>query len=31
LRERRFSYSHYESILPETKLVPDQNQPPTLQ
>src|SRR6266436_10450687 len=26
-RERRFSYSHHESTLPESKLVPDQNQP----
>src|SRR5260370_5247828 len=30
-RERRFSYSHHESPLPKTKLVPDQNQPPTCQ
>ena len=30
-RERRFSYSHQESTLPETTLVPDQNQPATLQ
>lgn len=28
--ERRFSYSHHESTLPETKLVPDQNQPAIL-
>jgi antirestriction protein ArdC len=30
-RTRRFSYSHHEGTLPETKLVPDQNQPATLQ
>src|SRR5882672_3738521 len=30
-RERRFSYSHHESTLPESKLVPDQNQPATIQ
>jgi hypothetical protein len=30
-RKRRFSYSHHEGTPPETKLVPDQNQPATLQ